>query len=413
LLPDLCLLDMNFSVGATGEDGLRLLRELKALHPDLPVILITAWGTVPLAVEGMKAGAVDFITKPWNNDQLLQAVNTALTLSRDIQPLIDPSTRARLDAEYDLGNLIGGDTAFLSALATAVRVAATDAPVLIEGESGTGKELIAEALHANSRRRNGPFVKVNLGGISASLFESEMFGHCKGAFTGATHDRLGRFALAHTGTIFLDEIGDLDQSSQVKLLRVLQDRTFEVLGRSRSQCSDFRAICATNRDLGGMVAAGRFREDLFYRVNLITVRVPPLRERTADIPRLVTFFIDNLKEIYGRDLSVAPDAIEWLKQPMWPGNVRELKNLVERTALITGKALLSADAFRAQLQPSPRRSSEMPMPPVGAMTLDEMELSMIQRALAVHGRNLSLVARSLGLSRGALYRRLDKYGLTV
>ncbi len=411
--PELFVMDMNFSVATSGEEGLALLKDIRSRFPDRPVILITAWGSIPLAVEGMKAGAVDFITKPWNNERFLQSVATALGLSRSEAGDDDSSLdRDKLNERYDFGNIIGADETLLSVLNTAGRVAATDAPVLIMGESGVGKELIAEAIHANSPRRDGPFVKVNLGGISSALFESEMFGHKKGAFTDAVRDRVGRFEVAHGGTIFLDEIGDLDLSSQVKLLRVLQDGAFEALGASRTQTSDFRVICATNRDLAKMVTLREFREDLYYRINLVNLRLPPLRERQSDIPILARFFVDNLAEIYGRDsLAVNRQAMNWLREAPWPGNVRELKNLVERTVLITEHDNLELEDFAAQTSTAAQKLGPAVLPAVGAVTIDEMEKSMIEKALKFHDGNVSRVARSLGLSRGALYRRLEKHGL--
>ena len=412
--PELVILDMNFSVGTTGDEGLQLLREIKTLAPRRPVVLITAWGSIPLAVEGMKAGAADFITKPWNNERLLQSVRTALSLSQLEPPSsgTHSADRQRLNQEYNLDNVIGHNDALLAMLALAGRVSATDAPVLILGESGTGKELIAEAIHSNSERRNGPFVKVNLGGIPPTLFEAEMFGHRRGAFTSAVRDRVGRFAMADGGTIFLDEIGDLDSGSQVKLLRVLQDRSFEILGSSQTTTVDFRLLCATNRNLADMISAGQFREDLYYRINLITLKLPSLRERQADIPLLVDYFVQNLKTIYQRpELTVTPPATRWLSVLSWPGNVRELKNLVERTVLVTDGDRLDVDDFRAQIQPALRSIDNADLPAVGTMTIDEMEKSMIRKALEFHGSNMTRVARSLGLSRGALYRRMEKHGI--
>lgn len=414
--PDLVVLDMNFSVGTSGDEGLQLLREIKTRAPRCPVVLITAWGSIPLAVEGMKAGAADFITKPWNNERLLQSVRTALSLSQ-LGPLGSgtlSSDRQRLNREYNLDNVIGHNDALLAMLAMAGRVSSTDAPVLILGESGTGKELIAEAIHSNSERRNGPFVKVNLGGIPPSLFEAEMFGHKRGAFTSAVRARMGRFALADGGTIFLDEIGDLDSGSQVKLLRVLQDRSFEILGSSQTTTVDFRLLCATNRNLSEMIASGQFREDLYYRINLITLKLPSLRERQADIPLLVGYFVQNLKTIYQRpELTVTPQAMRWLSELSWPGNVRELKNLVERTVLVTDGDRLDVNDFREQVQHTAKSVDNTSLPAVGTMTIDEMEKSMIRKALEFHGSNMSKVARSLGLSRAALYRRLEKYGISA
>ncbi len=410
--PDLFVLDMNFSRATSGEEGLQLLREIKSKYPECPVILITAWGSIPLAVEGMRAGASDFITKPWNNDRFIQSVNTALSLSRQSEDVEDTVNRQYLDQQYNFDNIIGIDEGLLQLLRTAGRVAGTDAPVLIIGGSGTGKELIAEAIHANSDRAEGPFVKVNLGGIPTTLFESEMFGHKKGAFTDAVYDRVGRFEMAHGGTIFLDEIGDLDSGNQVKLLRVLQDRSFEILGTSRTKTVDIRFISATNRDLDTMVGEGRFREDLFYRINLVTLRLPPLRERRQDIPLLVSYFVENLKTIYRREgLTVSPQAHDWLSELNWPGNVRELKNLVERTVLISNRDLLEVSDFQSQMAAPRKPNGTSELPAVGTMTIEEMEQSMIEKALEFHGNNMSKVARSLGLSRGALYRRLEKYGI--
>jgi transcriptional regulator with PAS, ATPase and Fis domain len=300
----------------------------------------------------------------------------------------------------------------LEILETIGRVATTDASILITGESGTGKELIAEAIHQNSLRANKPFIKVNLGGISTSLFESEMFGHVRGAFTDARFDRVGRFEMANKGTIFLDEIGDLDAGSQVKLLRVLQDRTYEVLGSSRTKTVDVRVVCATNRNLEEMVEHGTFREDLLYRINLITVKLPALRERPKDIPLLVEFFINNLKDIYNRSgLKVSKDAIKWLQQLPLPGNIRQLKNLVERSVLVSRKDILEADDFKSLLELSPGKKGSMQLPEVGTITLDELEIQMIKRAMSFHNNKISKAANALGITRSSLYRRLEKYNI--
>lgn len=304
--PELVVMDMNYSRSTTGEEGITLLKQIKVFHPDVPVILITAWGNIPLAVEGMRAGAFDFITKPWDNYTLLGRIATALSLSnKEAKPS---------ESRFDRSAIIGRDPKLMAVLDTIERVAATNAPVLILGENGTGKELIAEAIHRNSQRRGGPMVKVNLGGLSQSLFESEMFGYRKGAFTGAVTDREGRFAAAEGGTIFLDEIGDLDINSQVKLLRVLQEHTYEPLGDTRTRRADVRVVCATNADLTQMLRKGTFREDLFYRINLITVTLPPLRERKEDIPLLVEHLLQKACKAAGRKLpEVTEDAMELLK----------------------------------------------------------------------------------------------------
>jgi DNA-binding NtrC family response regulator len=412
---ELVVQDMNFTRRTTGEEGLQLLTSIRAAHPAVPVVLITAWGSIELAVRGMKAGASDFITKPWTNEQILQTVRTVLGLST----LPAPSdgrvpSREELDAAYDFGTLVGEDPRLLKVLQVVGRVAATDASVLITGESGTGKELVADAIHRNSRRRTGPFVKVNLGGISSTLFESEMFGHVRGAFTDARADRKGRFEIAHGGTIFLDEIGDLDPASQVKLLRVLQDRTFEVLGSSQRRTVDARVVAATNRNLAEMVARGDFREDLLYRINLITLHLPALRERRDDIPVLAARFLQTVGEVYRRDgLRLTDDARRWLTQQPWPGNVRQLRQAIERTVLMTEHDALEAADFRLATDLEPSAPERDVLPPVGSMTMDEIEKAMILKSLRHHGGNVSKVAQALGLSRAALYRRLEKYEIAV
>lgn len=409
--PEAVLLDMNFSIDTSGDDGLRMLRYIRDRLPKVPVILITGWGTIDLAVAGMKAGASDFLTKPWQNDHLVQSVRTAIKLAGANRPTGEPVSvnRRELDGQFQFGNIVGEDPNLLDVLTTIGRVAPTDAPVLITGESGTGKELIAEAIHQNSRRKRNPFIKVNLGGISSTLFESELFGHVRGAFTDAKTDRVGRFELASKGSIFLDEIGDLDPASQVKLLRVLQDRTFEPLGSSRTRTVDVRVICATNRNLEEMVAQGTFREDLFYRINLITVRLPALRERPGDIPRLVNFFIDNLRTLYGRpNLRVEKAALNWLQNLPLTGNIRQLKNIVERAVLLAPADTLSVADFERHVSPSSPSSLSSPS---SILPLDQLERQMIERAMAVHQNRIANVARALGITRFALYRRLEKYGI--
>ena len=412
-LIEVVIMDMNFSLDTTGQDGLDLLQQLKKLIPQVPVILITGWGTIALAVEGIKAGAFDFITKPWSNEYLLQQIKTARQLGSQEQATDSSNlSRKQLDKQYNFSKIVGEDPAFLAILRNIGQISPTDASVLIEGESGTGKELIAEAIHLNSLRKNQPFIKVNLGGISQSLFESEMFGHKRGAFTDAKGDRVGRFETANKGSIFLDEIGELDLNSQVKMLRVLQDRTYEILGDSRPRKLDIRVISATNRSLEDMVETNRFREDLFYRINLITIKLPALRERPGDIPLLVNYFISNLKNTYNRqELMVTAKALNWLKQLPLPGNIRELKNLVERTVLISGKNVLEPEDFQAYLQHAPKKADKKSMPAVGSMTLEEMEATMIRKSMEFYDHNVSKVAKALGVSRGALYRRLDKFNI--
>ena len=404
--PDLILMDMNFTLSTTGEEGLTLLKQVKVFRPDTPVILMTAWGSIQLAVQGMQAGAFDFIPKPWNNAALLQRIETALELSTAPKE----TTQEQNDA-FNRNHIIGRSQGLTDVLNTIARIAKTNASVLITGESGTGKELIAEAIHINSQRAKHPFVKVNLGGISQSLFESEMFGHKKGAFTDASADRTGRFEMADKGTIFLDEIGDLDLSCQVKLLRVLQDQTFEVLGDSRPRKTDIRVVSATNADLRKMVNERTFREDLFYRINLITVKLPALRERREDIPLLVRHFADRQAETNGLPRTeFSADAMQFLSRLPYPGNIRELKNLVERTILVSGKPTLDASDFDAQyIRHNDQKAAESTS--FIGMTLDEIERQTILQALERHKGNLSQVAMALGISRAALYRRLEKHNI--
>ncbi len=409
----LVLQDMNFSLATDGDEGLALLESIRSLRPELPVILITAWGSIPLAVAGMRAGAADFITKPWSNAHVVQSVSTALALAAGkADPRAPSTTRAELDLRHRFPGIVGEDPKLLRVLELVARVAPTDASVLITGESGTGKELIAEAVHANSPRRSGPLVKVNLGGISSTLFESEMFGHVRGAFTDAQKERRGRFETADGGTIVLDEIGELDLAAQVKLLRVLQDRSFEVLGSSTARRVDVRVVSSTNRDLVDMVAKGSFREDLFYRLNLIALRVPALRERPGDIPLLAEHFMDGAAQRFTRSRpQLTPNALSWLALQGWPGNVRELKQTIERAVLVVDGPRLEADHFAAlaELAASGSRDSELPRP--GTMTLDALERAMIERCLGHAAGNVTRAAESLGISRAALYRKLQKHGI--
>ena len=413
---ELVIQDMNFSRGTSGEEGIELLREIKKLNPNLPVILITAWGSISLAVRGMREGAADFITKPWSNEQLLQTVKTCLGVA-EANARRDPGrklSREELDRDFDFSGLIGCSPQFLKILDIAARICRTDASVLITGESGTGKELVAEAIHRNSLRKNKPLVKVNLGGIPSTLFESEMFGHVRGAFTDAKSDRKGRFETADGGSIFLDEIGDLEPDSQVKLLRVLQDRTYEVLGSSTTRSVDVRVISATNRNLIEMVDQNEFREDLLYRLNLIAIHIPPLRERREDIPLLVSHFLSGIGRVYRRhDIAIDDEALVWLENQSWQGNIRQLRQYIERAVLLTDEDMLTVKVFKiaTEMQPEVRREDYVPEP--GSMTLDEMEKAMIQKALELYNGNVRKVAESLGISRAALYRRFEKYGITL
>jgi DNA-binding NtrC family response regulator len=371
-------------------------------------VLITAWGSIALAVEGMKLGAADFVTKPWDNERLVQTLKTALSL-------FGPSTaevadREALDQDYELSEILGRDPALVRVLNHVARVAKTDAAVLVTGESGTGKELLANAIHANSRRAGGPLVKVNMGAIVPALFESEMFGHVRGAFTDARRDRVGYFEQANGGTIFLDEIAEVDRASQSKLLRVLQDQTFQRVGESQPRRSSFRVVAATNRKLPELVTRGVFREDLYYRLNLITLEMPPLRTRKDDIPLIAAHHLRQVTERYDLgEISIGPDGWRWLGAQAWPGNVRELKACVERALLMTAKTVLGRADFEAV--------SAADAPPANdrldrdVLPLDTVEKLMIGRAMNQCTGNVTRAAELLGLSRAALYRRLAKHGL--
>ncbi len=400
----LLLLDMNYTANTTGEEGLDLLRKVKVFLPTTPVILFTGWGTIQLAVEGMRLGAFDFITKPWDNRLLLERIETAITLNTTEQQAVHPPHP---------DGIVGESEALQKVLALAERVAPTQASVLILGESGTGKELIAKLIHEHSRRASAPFVKVNLGGMSPLLFESEMFGHKRGAFTDAYSDREGRIALADKGTIFLDEIGDLDLACQVKLLRVLQDQLYEVLGESKSRKADVRVISATNANLMERVAEHRFREDLLYRINLITLTLPSLRERPEDIEPLAMYFAQKYACENRLEMPhFTASGLAALRAYHWPGNVRELKNCIERAVLLCDQERVDGQWIKLALSQSqpPALAQEVATPhPAG--TLDGLEVEAIRASLARHQGNLSRVAEELGLSRAALYRRLEKYGL--
>jgi two-component system NtrC family response regulator len=405
---DLVLQDMNFSPQTSGEEGLALLARIKDRHPGLPVLLMTAWGSIALAVKGVKVGAADFFTKPWHNAQLVELVNTTLDLA--VPPATGRLDRQALDAQLDLRGIVGQHPELLKVLSTLGRVAKTRASVLILGESGTGKELVADAIHRNSPRADRALVKINMGAITSSLFESEMFGHVKGAFTDARSDRTGHVASANGGTLFLDEIGELNRGDQVKLLRVLQDHSYRPVGASRSEQADIRVVSATNRELAEAVAAGDFREDLFYRLNLITIRLPPLRERRSDIALIATHLVATLASEYGLgEVGLSPSALQWLSSQPWPGNIRQLRQTVERALLLSGKRLLEQQDF-IDAEPGEEASPRAGVS-VEGLTLEQVERLMIDRMLEQHQGNISRVAKALGLSRAALYRRLEKHGL--
>jgi DNA-binding NtrC family response regulator len=405
---DLVVQDMNFSRSTAGDEGLELLRDIKRRHSAMPLVLITAWGSIALAVEGMKAGATDFITKPWDNDKLVQVISTALSLFGT--PPAESIDRESLDRDYELSEILGRDPALVRVLNHVARVARTEATVLITGESGTGKELLANAIHANSNRAGGPLIKVNMGAIVSSLFESEMFGHMRGAFTDAKRDRAGYFEQADGGTIFLDEIADVDRAAQIKLLRILQDQTFQRVGESLQRRSNFRVIAATNRDLAKLVKANEFREDLYYRLNLIRLEMPPLRDRKSDISLIAAHRLRQVAERYGLgEAEISSDAYTFLAQQAWPGNIRELKHCIERAALMSGRAAITRTDLLSVTETGQEASANRLDHDV--LPLDTVEKLMIERAIGQSAGNITRAAELLGLSRSALYRRLAKHGL--
>jgi two-component system response regulator HydG len=404
------LLDMNYSAGRlSGNEGLFWLNQIRSLHPQQQVVMITAYADIQLAVEAMKQGAADFIVKPWDNEKLEATVYTAYqhSLSRkEIQPSQKKPLQEHAIAELG-SEIIGSSVAFKNVIATAEKVAKTDANILLLGENGTGKELIAKYIHRQSLRSAGAFVKVDVGALSATLFESELFGHKKGAFTDAREDRIGRIESAHGGTLFLDEVGNLPLPLQVKLLSVLQNREVIPLGSNASVAVDIRLICATNLNLRHVVGVGEFREDLLYRINTVEVTVPPLRSRSQDIPALASHFLEIYTAKYRKEnKSLAEDALVYLQKHTWPGNVRELQHAIERAVIMSDHNSLHKNDFllSAKIENETEEKNE-------AFNLDEMERKAIIAAIQKHSGNLSQVAKELGVGRTTLYRKMTRYGL--
>lgn len=409
---DIVLLDMNFALGAnSGEEGLHWLEQIQLLQPEAMVVLMTAYGGVETAVKAMKNGAVDFVLKPWQNERLLATLDAAMRLRKsraEVRYLRSQQKEIQSD---------NGDTALLGESAASRelrmlidRVAPTDANVLILGENGSGKEVVARELYRRSSRCDEIFVTVDLGAVTESLFESELFGHRKGAFTGANTERIGRFQAAAGGTLFLDEIGNLPLPQQAKLLTVLEQRQVVPVGANTPVDIDVRLICATNRPLQAMVREGSFREDLLYRINTVELQIPPLRERPDDLPVLLRHFCEQYAQKYGRPIpTVDPQALERLQAYDWPGNVRELRHAVERAIIMSGDGQLNAQSLLMQRQPSVatiRQDSG-----VEGFNLEVQEKQTIEQALKAHQGNISKAARALGITRTSLYRRMEKYGL--
>jgi DNA-binding NtrC family response regulator len=400
---DVLLIDLNYTRDTTsGQEGLDLLSRVMEMDPMLPVVVMTAWGTVDLAVEAMRRGAKDFVQKPWDNARLLATVRTQASLASALRKGARLEAQNRLLAGDKRPVMIAEAPSMQPVLTMIERVGPSDANVLITGEPGTGKEVVARTLHAISLRSSQPMVTVNMGGLAEGLFESELFGHVKGAFTDAKMDRVGRFELAEGGTIFLDEIANLPLALQAKLLRVLETGEMERVGSSRTRRVDVRILSATNANLHADSAEGRFRQDLLYRLNTVEIHLPPLRERKEDIPLLATAHLAAMARRYRKDLrGFAPAALRALTDHPWPGNVRELMHVVERAVLMAhGDAIQPADlALRA---PAAQGRLE-------EMSIEEVEEFLIRKALARHDGNVSHAAEALGLSRSALYRRLQRY----
>ncbi len=403
---DVLLMDLNYTRDTTsGEEGLDLLNRVEEIDALLPVIVMTAWGSVKLAVEAMRRGARDFVTKPWENERLVSIVRTQLDLSKALK------RQQRLEAENMLLRdeagpvMIAKSAAMEPVIELIARVGPSDANVLVTGEPGVGKEVVARKLHAISARASKPMVSVNAGGLAEGLFESELFGHVKGAFTDAKTDRVGRFELADGGTLFLDEIANVSMNLQTKLLRVLETGEMERVGSSRTKKVDVRVISATNADLHREVEEGRFRQDLLFRLNTIEIHIPPLRERREDTLALATFFLDRHAQRYRRALSgFDAGAVQAMTEHRWPGNVRELNHVIERAVLMAGGTQIRATDMAL-------RSSAGSAQKLEDMSLEDVEAHLVKKALDRFGGNVSAAAGALGLSRSALYRRLQRYNL--
>ena len=403
---DAALIDLNYARDTTsGKEGLDLLSALRAADDALPVVVMTAWGTIDGAVEAMRRGARDYVQKPWENARLVAALAAQIELGRALRASRRPPGPGA--PAPDVPELCAASRAMDAVLRLVDRVGPSDANVLVTGEHGTGKEVVARRLHAVSLRRADAFVAIDAGALAEALLESALFGHVKGAFTDARADRPGAFALAHRGTIFLDEIGNMPASQQAKLLRVLQSGEFSAVGSAKVERVDVRVIAATNADLGAEVHAGRFREDLLYRLNTVEIRLPPLRERREDVPLLAARFLARTRERYGKPAAtLSAEAMDALLAHAWPGNVRELEHVVER-------AVLLAHGDRIEVPDLGLRPPEGLAPPIDELTLEQAERQVIERAIRRASGNVNEAARALGLSRSALYRRLQLQGIKV
>jgi DNA-binding NtrC family response regulator len=405
---DVVLLDMNFTAGVnTGNEGLFWLKEIKSQFPEVEVVMFTAYGDVELAVKALKEGAADFVLKPWENEKLKATLKSAYRLHKSSAEISDLKSREQqLKQEMNQGSglIVGKSPAMQSIMQLVNKVAITDANILITGENGTGKELIAKAIHRLSARNNELFVLVDLSSLTETLFESELFGHKKGAFTNAMDDRVGKFVLFNKGTLFLDEIGNIPMHLQSKLLTVLQTRIVTPVGSNKEQPFNIRLICATNKNIQQMVVDGSFRQDLLYRINTITINLPSLRERVEDIESIANFYLDIYGKKYNKGkLLLSTSAIEKLKSNPWPGNIRELQHTIEKAVILSENTTLTEKDFVSGYDPNNFSNHDE--------TLDEMEKKMIISALNRHGQNMSAVANQLGITRPTLYNKVKKYGI--
>jgi DNA-binding NtrC family response regulator len=405
------LMDLNYARDTTsGREGLDLLARIHGMDATLPVIVMTAWGSVQGAVEAMRRGARDYVEKPWDNARLIATLKTQVELGRAVREteLLKEENKMLRNGKEGLPELIATSKAMQPVLTLLERVGPSEANVLVTGEHGTGKEVVARWLHASSPRADKPLITVNAGGLSEGVFESEMFGHVKGAFTDAKTDRVGYFELADGGTLFLDEIGNIVPKQQARLLRVLQTGEMQRVGSSKTKRVDVRMIAATNVDIQNEVAEGRFREDLLYRLNTVEIHLPPLRDRIDDLPALAEYFLKILAKKYGkRVIGFDSDALQAMREYRWPGNVRELEHTVERAILMARDHMLRADDLG--LRPKPAGGAAQ----FEELTLDDAEKLLIQKALGRYQGNVSRAADALGLSRSALYRRLQQHGISA
>ncbi len=405
---DVILLDMNFTTGATsGKEGMDWLKRILKINSDSVVVLMTAYGDINLAIEAMKNGAIDFVVKPWDNKKLLATILSAFNLSRSKQEIVQLKSKQEIlvkDIDQSYTEIIGESGNMLELYDIIDKVAPTDANILVLGENGTGKEVVARAIHRKSNRSKNLFINVDLGAIPESLFESELFGHSKGAFTDAKEDRAGRFEIANGGTLFLDEIGNLSLPLQSKLLTAIQKKEVTRVGSNKPIPVDIRLICATNMPLKEMVDKNEFRQDLYFRINTVEVHVPPLRDRLEDLPLISDHFLETYRKKYNKqETKISAEAFKKLKKYNWPGNIRELQHIIERTVIMNNTNILNANDFVLNISENTSLNKNN-------LNLEDVEKQTIERALKKHNFNVSAAAKELGLGRTTMYRKMTKYG---